>query len=57
MRVLADDIVFPNGLVIPDGTLFVAETYRTRITRVAATDRTWDRVTPRNAFSKPLRRR
>ena len=34
-----------------------AGAYRTRVTRVAATDRTWDRVTPRNAFRKPLRRR
>jgi hypothetical protein len=32
-------------------------TYRTKVTRLAATDRTWDRVTPRNAFRKPRARR
>jgi hypothetical protein len=34
-----------------------AGSYRTKVTRVAATERTWDRVTPKNAFRKPLRRR
>ena len=32
-------------------------TYRTKVTRVAASTRTLDRVTPRNSFRKPLRRR
>jgi hypothetical protein len=32
-------------------------TYRTKVTRVAASTRTWDRVTPRNSFRKPPRRR
>jgi hypothetical protein len=31
--------------------------YRTKVTRVAAVGRTWDRVTPRNAFRKAPRRR
>ena len=32
-------------------------TYRAIVTRVAASGRTWDRVTPSNVFRKPLRRR
>ena len=30
--------------------------YRTKVTRVAASNRVWDRVTPRNSFTKKLRR-
>jgi hypothetical protein len=30
--------------------------YRTKVTRVAASNRVWDRVTPPNAFTKKPRR-
>jgi hypothetical protein len=30
-------------------------TYRTKVTRIAAANRSWDRVTPANAFTKPKR--
>jgi hypothetical protein len=33
-----------------------AGAYRTKVTRVAASNRVWDRVTPPNAFTKKPRR-